>query len=222
MNSLQKIIGDLLKQISFVLIKISFLVVLFASCEKIKEGECNTYIIHQGEHYSEGYSPTEKQFLQDCSPQIVFTITINESMFYNPEIVGFQNGHNKLRGFACGSELNVNQYSARTTFRCRSISEMDIGFIVHLPSLIADELILGFLLKDVQIGDLIYCVIEDKNSQGFYFSAENQNTGEFVDTLVDKRGAGGVKKHKLLEAPYFGGHESAPYEMYFEICTIGL
>jgi hypothetical protein len=203
------------------LLLIAIFSLFIISCEKAEIGECKTYNLLQGRHYSEGYDfeKGDITFLQNCSNRIEFTFEINPSMFYDS--LEFQNGHNKVRGFSCLSGLNITQYSARITWRCRSISEMDIGFLVHLPSLNGKPE-LGFLLKDVKEGDMIFCVIEDRNEKGFYFYAENYSTGEFAETIINKRGAGNVKNHKLLEAPYFGGHETAPHNISIEICSLKL
>jgi hypothetical protein len=212
---------DFLKKISFAILGIFSL-----SCEKLDIEECKTYMIRGGEHYSEGYNPEkgENLFLQNCSKRIEFTFEIDSSMFYDVNVEGFKNGHNKVRGFTCMSGLNITNYSARITWRCDDLlgkTKLDIGFIVHLPSLNGKPE-LGFLLKNVIEGDMIFCVIEDRNEKGFYFYAENYSTGEFAETIINKRGAGNVKNHKLLEAPYFGGNEKAPHTVRMEICSLKL
>lgn len=189
---------------------------LIVSCEKIQEGSCKVYEILQGNHYSESVS--SELILQKCDSKIEFSFVVNQSMFYDPEVQGFKNGHNKIRGIVCNSALNIPEYSARITWRCFSLSNLDIGFIVHLPTM--EGPVLGFLLKNVNVDDEIYCLIEDKNKEGFYFYVENLTHGEVSDTLISKHGAGNVKSHKFIDSPYFGGDGRASHDIYIKICTI--
>jgi len=200
-----------MKKIIFPLFLFSLFVI---SCENLDEGDCDNYVISKGNHYSS----SSLRFLKNCSSRIEFVFTIDTSMFYNPLQNDFINGHNKVRGIVCMSELNITSYSARITWRCRSINEMDIGFIVHLPS--QKEPILGFLLTNVNRGDEIYCVIEDMGKSGFYFSAENLRSYDCANQIIKKNGAGIAKNHKLIDAPFFGGEEEAPHNIFVKICTI--
>ena len=204
----------------------SFLLMIFIlnSCEKFPEpGECEIYLIKKDEHYAEGFNPEKFEIfsIPRCNSKISFTFVIDESMFYNPEIENFKNGHNKVRGIVCGNKNeilanNILKYSARITWRCSEIG-MDIGFIIHLPVL--ENHIQGILLENVQSRDEIFCIIEDRGFEGFYFYAKNLNTFEFAEKIISKYGAHDPEVYGLLESPYFGGHENSPHNISIKICT---
>ncbi len=212
------------------ILKISFLffILFFSECEKFPDlpdvGECDIYHIKETQHYAEGFNPERLEVFRipRCDSKISFTFTANETMFYDPEIPRFVNGHNKIRGLVCGNKndilaKNILNYSARITWHCSNSNQLDIGLIVHLPVL--ENHIQEILLEEVQEGDEIFCTIEDLGFEGFYFYVQNLNTLEFAEKIISKYGAHDTEIYGLLEAPYFGGHELAPHDIFIEICT---
>ena len=210
--------------------KITFLIIIcftFSSCSKflIDEGECNWYYFDRGENYPDDYNPNQGEhfWLQKCSSRIEFSFTIDASMQYNPSLLE-KNGFSKIRGMVCCDKFkiavkNILEYSARIGWRCPTDSTIDLGYIIHLPSLTAKgEHDQKVLLKNVKPGDRIYCTIEDRDEKGFYISIENLSTGEFAEILADKQGSKNADVHKLLEAPYIGGNYVLEHYVFFQIC----